>query len=155
MVGVWFTLVPAALMAVLIWQRVPLEVWLACAPFWCAMIYGLHCLGLFSLRIHRQMNREECVITDRRVLCRSKKKIVEHIVAPEDVIFLAQGRDGCATVVIGSLTAAYQQAKRRPRNFSLANCMGFQLRAIADPTRVMDVLHTLRPTYREEAESHV
>lgn len=147
--GIWFTLLPAALMAVLIWQRLPFEVWLVCTPFWGAMVCGLHFLGLFSLHIHRRMSHEEYVITDRRVLCRMKAKITERTLTREDVIFLAQGRDGCGTVVIGNLREAYRKAARS-RNFTLANALGFQLRAISDPTRAMDALHALIPAESEE-----
>lgn len=147
--GIWFTLLPAALMAVLIWQRLPLDVWLACTPFWGAMLYGLHCLGLFSLRLHRQMDHAEYVITDRRVLRRVKQKITERVITREDVIFLAQGRDGCGTVIIGDLRQAYQRAARS-RNFSLANEPGFQLLHIPDPTRAMDALSALIPPAQKE-----
>lgn len=146
--GIWATLLPAALLAALIWLKVPVEVYLFTTPFWCLMIYGLHCLGLFSLRIHRRMNHEEYVITDRRVLCRMKAKITERILTREDVIFLAQGRDGCGTVVIGNLREAHRKADRS-RNFTLANAPGFQLRAIPDPTRALDALSTLIPPEEE------
>lgn len=151
MVGVWFTLLPVALMAMLIWARAPFEAWLYCIPFWGVMLYGLNCLGLFSLRVHRQMQSEEYVITDRRVLRRVKEKVGERIIGQGDMIFLAQGRDGCGTVVIGNVNDAYREARRRPRNFSMANCLGFQLRAISDPTRAMDALSALIPSAEEEA----
>ena len=147
--GIWFVLLPAALMAVLIWQRLPLTVWLACSPFWGAMIYGLHCLGMFNLRMHRQMDHEEYIITTCRVLRRGKRKITERILTSEDVIFLAQGRDGCGTVVIGNVREAYRKIARS-RNGSLANATGFQLRAIPDPTRAMDALSALIPPAQEE-----
>lgn len=147
--GVWATLLPAALLAALLWLRVPAEVYLIATPFWCVMIYGLHCLGLFSLRIHRQMDDEEYVITDRRVLRRIKRKITEHTVTREDTIFLAQGREGCGTVVIGNVKEAHRKAARS-RNYSLANAQGFQLRAIPDPARAMDALSALIPSADEE-----
>lgn len=146
--GIWATLLPAALLAALLWLKVPAEVYLFTIPFWCVMIYGLHCLGLFSLRIHRQMDNEEYVITDRRVLRRVKQKITEHIITREDVVFLAQGREGCGTVVIGNVRQAHRKAARS-RNYSLASALGFQLRAISDPTRAMDALSTLIPSAEE------
>lgn len=148
-VGIWFTLLPAVLMAVFIWQRLPLDAWLAACPFWGAMVYGLYCLGLFSLRIHRQMNREEYAITDRRVLRRMKSSTSEYRPTREDVIFLAQGRDGCGTLVIGNVDEARRRAARS-RNSLLSSALGFQLRAIADPTHAMDALHTLIPDRSEE-----
>lgn len=147
--GIWATLLPAALLAALIWLKVPAEVYLIAIPFWCVMIYGLHCLGLFSLRIHRQMDNEEYVITDRRVLRRVKQKITERTLTREDVIFLAQGREGCGTVVIGNVRQASRKAARS-RNYSLANALGFQLRAIPDPTRAMDALCSIIPPVQEE-----
>ena len=147
--GIWATLLPAALLAVFIWLNVSVEAYLVAAPFWCVMLYGLHCLGLFSLRIHRQMNHEEYVITDRRVLRRVKQKITERILTREDVIFLAQGRDSYGTVVIGNLRKATRKAARS-RNFTLANAPGFQLRAIPDPTRAMDALCSIIPPPQEE-----
>lgn len=147
--GIWATLLPAALLAVFIWLKVPGDAYLAAAPFWCVMLYGLHCLGLFSLRIHRQMGNEEYVITDRRVLRRVKTKLTEHVFTREDMFFLAQGRDGCGTVVIGNLREAHRKAARI-RRYSLTGEPGFQLRAIPDPTRAMDALSALIPSANEE-----
>lgn len=142
--GLWATMIGLAAILMLAWARAPLEAWLVCSPFAATMVYGLYCLGLFSLRLQRQMNDEDYVITNRRVLRRIRGKVKAYTPGPDDVIFLCRGREGCATIVLGDMHSARRRADAN-RRFSLNDCPGFQLRSISDPLAAMDALHTLLP----------
>ena len=142
--GVWATMCGLAVVILLAWARAPLEAWLVCTPFVAALVYGLHCLGLFSLRIQRQMTDEEYIVTTRRILRRIRGRVTAYVPGPDDVIFLCRGREGCATLVLGDLRAARRKADAN-RRFSLNDCPGFQLRSIPEPLKVLDALHTLLP----------
>ena len=148
--GVWATLAGLAVAGMLIWAHVPWEAWVLCTPFWGVLAYGLYCLGVFSLRIQRQMNDENVVVTNRRVLRQVGGRVKAYTIGKDDVIFLARGREGCGMVVIGDLQAARRRAERTPRRFSLADCPGFQLRSIPDPAAALDALHTLIPAKEED-----
>lgn len=148
--GIWASMCGLAVTVLLAWFKAPWEAWLLCTPFLAALVYGLHCLGLFSLRIQRQMNNEDYVITNRRVLRRSGGKIEAYTPGAEDVIFLARAREGCGTVVIGNLPEARRGVEKNPRRRSLTDFPGFQLRCIPAPTCAMDALHTLIPSDPEE-----
>ena len=143
--GLWAAMIGLAAVVMLAWARAPLEVWLVCSPFAAALVYGLYCLGLFSLRIQRQMNDEDYVITNRRVLRRIRDKITAYVPGADDVIFLCRGREGCGTVVIGDLREARRKVDANPRRRSMTDFPGFQLRSISDPLTAMDALHTLLP----------
>ena len=107
---------------------------------------GLYLLIGRPLLDRHEMRRTIIVITDRRIIRAVGKRITSTTVGETIRMGFFQGRDGCATILLGdpwAISQAYRPTSTRQQR-SLTTHPGYQLRFIADAPRVMDVLAHLR-----------